>query len=252
MRTQTLVFSFFAIALLAVWPDARADDFEDLSNLAMKLTQSDDPCQYWSEYREKSQRFMNSTGDANSQQMMQTMLAQLNTVLSNCDKKKELQEEKAGPLDVRYVTGPTRVLTDEEIITLRKGLKWQPESSPLTLGGEAHADLVDAQGRNLASMTVSWTSIDKSKNPTRAHFSILLENRSNCVLSTDAQLLTPDGLGPVFGSTTWLAWTNLHQPDSGTSQTLKVNGTFGRPTTALILQPDQSGSVVSQCRTQVQ
>src|SRR5690242_13321405 len=66
------------------------------------------------------------------------------------------QSQQKAVVDVRYASGETRMLEDEEYSALRAGLHYVPASVQLSKGGDAVTRLEDSEGRVLATYMVQW------------------------------------------------------------------------------------------------
>lgn len=133
------------------------------------------------------------------------------------------------------VNQDTRSLTPEEEREPYGGLRWQPPSVPLPLSGSADSQLLDKEGRVLATVRVRWEKLEQpvaakgvSYNPSIAHFRVLQANNTTCVYGNDAEIALPgDSLGTVVPKTTWFGWLNLHQPGAGKSERWPARSSTG-------------------------
>jgi hypothetical protein len=138
-------------------------------------------------------------------------------------------------------------LTDPESAALTSSLKWSPATAQVKLGGSTRIQLQDGSGRVLASVRLSWTSLDSSRI---AGFTLVLENSSRCLFTSSAELKTPDD-ETVVTSKDWQSWTSQKHPAPGRANELSTGIVLAKASAVLELRPadPRSAGTLSQCRT---
>jgi hypothetical protein len=166
--------------------------------------------------------------------------------------------DPAGParIDIRYLPGDSRAVTNAEIREISNSLRWEPESVVLVPGGTARSDLVDAKGNKMGSVLVRWNktttqAIDKdSTHPDQGHarFSIQIENATSCRFTSSAELDDSQGF-VVLTRATWNDWMTQHQPEGGQTTLTQADVTWTQNFSSLNLKPLTPYSTLSACTT---
>jgi hypothetical protein len=163
-------------------------------------------------------------------------------------------QESAAQMDIRYLPGESRAVTEAELREIRNSLRWDPESVVLKQGGTARSNLVDGKGQKVGSVLIRWdktTAPGADKNSAhpdewRGQFSIQIENATSCRFTSSAQLEDDQGFVVVTGAT-WNNWMAQHQPEAGqTSQTHSDAG-WTQNFPSLVLKPLTAYSTLSAC-----
>jgi type II secretory pathway pseudopilin PulG len=164
--------------------------------------------------------------------------------------------ESAAQVDIRYLPGESRAVTDVEMREIRNSLRWDPETVVLMQGGTARSNLIDGKGRKLGSVLVRWdktTTPGADKNSAHpdqwhGHFSIQVENGTSCHFTSSAELDDSQGFAVVTGAT-WNGWMMQHQPDGGQTSLTRGEVAWTQTYPSLALKPLTAYSTLSTCTT---
>jgi len=165
-------------------------------------------------------------------------------------------QESAPEIDIRYLPGDSRAVTDAEMRGIRNSVRWDPESVALKQGGTARSNLVDGKGEKLGSVLIRWdktTAPGADKNSThsdewRGQFSIQVENATSCRFTSSAQLEDDQGFVVVTGAT-WNSWMAQHQPEAGQTSQAHSDAAWTQNFPSLVLKPLTAYSALSACTT---
>ncbi|MGC1424346.1 MAG: tetratricopeptide repeat protein [Terracidiphilus sp.] len=160
------------------------------------------------------------------------------------------------PIDIRYVPGDSRAVTDAEMYEIRNSLRWEPESVALMPGGTARSNLVDGKGQKMGSVLIRWdktTTQATGKNPAhpdqwRGHFSMQIENGTSCRFTSSAELDDSQGF-VVVTDAIWSSWMAQHQPDGGQTSQAHGDVAWTQNFPSLALKPLTAYSTLSACTT---
>jgi hypothetical protein len=161
-------------------------------------------------------------------------------------------EESGAQIDIRFLPGDSRAVTDVEMREIRNSLRWDPELVALAQGGTARSNLMDGKGQKLGSVLIRWdktTVPDKgSAHPDQwqGHFSIQIENATSCHFTSSAELDDDQGFVVVTGAT-WGTWMAQHQPDGGQTSQTRVDAAWTQEFRSLALKPLMAYSALSGC-----
>jgi len=238
---------------------------QELLDLIQQMKSADDPCPYLPQIRAKVNQMANSDPDV--YEAIKPSLEEMNGMDLRCDAPASSPNARGAvpsdaaatnsptppaPADVRFAAGDTRMLTDDEYSQLRQGLRYDPPSAALNIGGSARSNLVDATGAILATVAVQWVRTDNaSGRAPLGRFHIMLSNRSSCLFSSDAVMALPNSPNEIWGvnSGTWLTWVTPNQPLPGQSKTFSGSATLRSAYSAFAFRPLNPENALSQCRT---
>ena len=242
---------------------------QELLDLIQQMKSADDPCPYLPQIRSKVNQIANSDPDV--YEAMKSSVEEMNAMDLRCDAPPSKDTPSVSPAaspgpdaaatnspipptpaDVRFTSGDTRMVTDDEYALLRQGLRYDPPSAALKLGGAAQSNLVDGTGAILATVAVQWVRTDGASGPApTGRFRITLSNRSSCLFSSDAVMALPNSPDDVWGvnSGTWLTWVTPNEPLRGQIKTFSGSATLRSAYTALVFEPLNPENALTQCRT---
>jgi Sel1 repeat len=165
-------------------------------------------------------------------------------------------EESSAQVDIRYLPGNSRAVTDVEMRELRDSFRWDPESVVLKQGGTARSNLIDGKGQKMASVLIRWDrtttpgSDRSSAHPDEWHaqFSIQMENATSCRFTSSAELEDDQGF-VVVTRAIWNSWMADHQPESGQTSQARGDAAWTQNFSSLALKPLTAYSALNGCTT---
>src|SRR5690349_13356760 len=174
------------------------------------------------------------------------------------------QSQQKPVVDVRYVSGETRMLEDDEYSALRAGLHYVPESVQLSKGGNAVTQLVDSEGRVLATYMVQWVRtvhpvvgskpgaggnrINRYGTPVGI-FHVAMKNLSTCQWSPSASLNDPTGAFDAANSILNGPTVSVYSPGPGRMAAVNTKADLSDDYAVLMLTPKAPEYALTQCRT---
>jgi len=174
------------------------------------------------------------------------------------------QSQQKAVIDVRYASGETRVLEDDEYSALRAGLHYVPESVQLSKGGNAVTQLVDSEGRVLATYMVQWVRTVHPVVGTKAGaggdrvnrygtpvgiFHVAMKNMSTCQWSPSASLNDPTGAFDAANSVLNGPTVSVYSPGPGRMAAVNAKADLSDDYSVLMLTPKSPEYALTQCRT---
>ena len=174
------------------------------------------------------------------------------------------QSQQKPVVDVRYVSGETRLLEDEEYSALRAGLRYVPGSVQLSKGGDAVTRLEDSEGRVLATYMVQWVRTVHPVIGTKAApggnrvnrygapvglFHVAMKNMSTCQWSPSASLNDPTGAFDAANNILNGPSVSVYAPSPGRMAAVNARADLSDDYQVLTLTLKSPEYALTQCRT---
>jgi hypothetical protein len=133
-------------------------------------------------------------------------------------------------------------------------MRWDPPLKTFGVGQTASSTLTDDTGQKYVVLTVRWDRVRKalpnSNKYDQADFTIQVENRSSCALSTHAVLRQPgNDIALVVSDIDWQRWAMMNAPGPNESRTFQASFDFGQSAfvNTLELKPNDPDYSLWQC-----